>query len=105
VTPSKNGEIAFLRLRYKLPGENQSKLIERAITPKDEFNNLTSAPNSTKFALAVASFGQKLRQDPWIGDYKYSDIINLAQSSEGAVTSGLDKEFIELVKKADSLSK
>lgn len=105
VTPSKNGEIAFLRLRYKLPGENQSKLIERAITPKDEFNDLRSAPNSTKFALAVASFGQKLRQDPWIGDYKYSDIINLAQSSDGAVTSGLDKEFIELVKKADSLNK
>lgn len=103
VTPSKNGEIAFLRLRYKLPGENQSKLIERAITPKDEYGDLRSAPNSTKFALAIASFGQKLRQDPWIGDYKYSDIINLAQSSEGAVSSGMDKEFIDLVKKANEL--
>ena len=102
--PNKNGEIAFLRLRYKLPGETTSKLTERAITRKDVYDNLSDAPDKTRFALAVAAFGQKLRGDPWIGNYSYDDIATLANGAKANDQFGYKAEFVKLVEKAKSLS-
>jgi Ca-activated chloride channel family protein len=102
--PNKNGEIAYLRLRYKLPGESTSKLTERAITYKDAYENLDDAPDKTRFALAVAAFGQKLRGDPWIGNYSYDNIAALANGAKANDTYGYKGEFIKLVEKAKTLS-
>ncbi len=102
--PNKNGEIAFLRLRYKLPGETKSKLTERAITQKDVYENLADAPDKTRFALAVAAFGQKLRNDPWIGNYSYDDIATLANGAKANDQYGYKSEFVALVEKAKNLS-
>jgi Ca-activated chloride channel family protein len=59
-------ELAFLKIRYKPPGGATSKLIERPIGAGDVRPSLAAAPESTRFAVAVAAYGQKLRGDPWV---------------------------------------
>jgi Ca-activated chloride channel homolog len=98
-----SSEFGYLRLRYKLPNQSQSKLIERAINEKDNVQSIENAPNSTKFALAVASFAQKLRNDPWIGNFNYDNIIALAKNSNETNDYGMNDDFIMLVKKAKNL--
>ena len=42
-------------------------------------------PESTRWALAVAAFGQRLRNDPWMGDdYGWDDILEQAQGARGS---------------------
>lgn len=100
---AKGNEIAFLRIRYKLPNQSVSKLIERPIV-KTDFVSLDKADNSTKFAIAVAAFGQKLRNDPWVGNYSYDDIAKLAKSGIANDEFGFKKEFVGLVERAKQLS-
>ncbi|GBF59298.1 hypothetical protein PbB2_02992 [Candidatus Phycosocius bacilliformis] len=103
---TKSDELGLLRLRYKLPGEDKSRLIERPITVKDEATSLAAAPESTRFALSVAGYAQLLRQDPWIGSgFGFADVARLARSAKGEDAFGLRAEFIELVDRAQGLER
>jgi len=91
------GEYAFVKIRYKLPGEGESRLITQAVTAAD-------APPSAEadFAAAVAAFGQILRGGTFTGNYSYDDVIALATASRGADEFGYRAEFINLVRLAKS---
>ena len=97
-------EYAFLRIRYKLPGEKQSQLIEQPITASQSITLDKIAPDSLQqeagFATAVAGFAQLLRGSHFIGDYTYDDVIALAQKTKGTDDYGYRTEFIQLVRKA-----
>jgi len=93
-------EYAFLRLRYKLPGEQTSRLIERPVTPSDGYASFDHAPAEARFAVAVAAFGQLLRGDPYLEDYSYDDVLALAQPARGADEFGYRAEFVQLVRLA-----
>ena len=98
---SPTGELAFLKIRYKVPGGATSKLIERPIGPADRYASLAAAPESTRFAVAVAAYGQKLRGDPWVADsFDWPAVTALAQSARGADPDGLRAEFVQLTKAA-----
>jgi Ca-activated chloride channel family protein len=98
-------EYGFLRIRYKLPGEKVSKLIEQPIS-KENFITMDQRiePDSLQleagFATAVAGFAQLLRGSKFIGDYSYDDVLELAQKTKGADNFGYRNEFIQLVRKA-----
>jgi Ca-activated chloride channel family protein len=95
------GELAYLKVRYKTPGGSASKLIERPIGAGDTVASLSAAPESTRFAVAVAAYGQKLRGDPWVGDgFGWDAVTALAQGSRGQDTDGLRAEFVQLTKAA-----
>ncbi|MDR6627146.1 VWA domain-containing protein [Caulobacter segnis] len=95
------GELAFLKVRYKPPGGSTSKVIERAIGPADRYAPLAAAPESTRFAVAVAAYGQKLRGDPWLEPgFDWPAITALAQGARGADPDGLRAEFVQLTKAA-----
>lgn len=97
------GELAFLRIRYKLPGEDDSRLIERPITSRDFVSNITAAPEYTRFATAVAGYGQLLRGDPYLDrGYGWDDVINLAQGARGRDEFGWRAEFVQLARAAQS---
>jgi Ca-activated chloride channel family protein len=101
--PSDRGsEYAFLRLRYKLPGEQTSRLIERPVTPSDSYAGLERAPAEARFAVAVAAFGELLRGDPCLRSYGYDDVLALAQSARGGDEYGYRAEFVQLVRLAGS---
>lgn len=96
--PRVGDELAFLRLRYKLPGESTSRLIEKPIRTTQILADPTHAPTEARFAVAVAGFAQMLRNDPYIKDWDYPRLLALAQGARGDDSFGYRAEFIQLVR-------
>jgi Ca-activated chloride channel family protein len=97
------GELAFLRIRYKLPGEDESRLIERPITERDFVANIATAPEYARFATAVAGYGQLLRGDAYLDrGYGWDDVISLAQGARGRDEFGWRAEFVQLARSAQT---
>jgi Ca-activated chloride channel family protein len=97
-----SGELGVLKLRYKLPKEEASKLITVPITPALEKPDLAAAPEDVRFSVAVAAFGQILRGQPYTGNYGYDDVVSLAQTARGNDPFGYRAEFLNLVRLARS---
>ncbi len=101
-TAAPSAELAFLKVRYKLPGEATSRLIDRPITRADASPTLAGAPEATRWAVAVAAFGQKLRGDPRLeAGFGWPQILDLAQGARGRDEFGLRAEFTQLVRAAE----
>ena len=99
-TGSLNGEMAVVRLRYKLPDGDQSMLIERVI-PVAALRSAGAASGDMAFALAVASYGQKLRGDRYLGSWNFSDSAALAGKADKNDT--WRDGFLALTKRASDL--
>ena len=95
-------EVAFVKLRYKLPGAAASTLIARPVTAADAFESVPAAPREARFAAAVAAFGQLLRGGRHTGAFGYDDVIALAQGARGADPFGYRAAFVGLVRLAKS---
>jgi Ca-activated chloride channel family protein len=95
-------ELAFLRVRYKLPGEDDSRLIEQPITEANAVEDIAQASSETRWVAAVAAYGQLLRRDPYTEGYDFDDVIELAQGARGEDPFGYRAEFIQLARLADA---
>ena len=95
-------EFAFLRLRYKAPDGEVSKLIETPLLIS-ALKEPAAAPSEARFATAVAAFGQRLRGGDYIGAFGYDQIAEVAREARGADGEGYRAEFIELVEMAEAL--
>ncbi|MEX6632717.1 vWA domain-containing protein [Hyphococcus lacteus] len=93
-------ELAFVRLRYKLPNEDESRLIEQPVPTAGIFEQLSDAPADAGFAAAVAAFGQKLQRAGYTDKYSYKELLALATSTKGDDPHGDRAEFINLVRAA-----
>lgn len=94
-------ELAFLRLRYKPVGEHESRLIETPIRAGDA----TATPlTEALFAVAIAGFGQLLRNDPHLRGWSYEDAIELAKANRGTDPNGYRAEAVQLMRLAQALS-
>ena len=100
--PAHGNELAFLRIRYKLPGEAASRLIERPVTEGDRLARLDLAGEDQRFQVAVAAYGQKLARNPALADLSWEAIGALAQGARGRDPDGYRAEFAQLVRLADS---
>ena len=98
-----NKEFGFLKLRYKLPGEKVSKLIEKPITIADK-TSVDKLSDDVRFAGAVAAFGQLLRDETYTKNYTFDDVLNLATSARGVDEFGYRSEFLNLVRLAKTAS-
>lgn len=95
------GEYAFVKIRYKLPEEDTSKLISRPVTRETTADSVGKGiAVDADFATAVAGFAQLLKGGKYTGDYTYDDVIELAQRSRGSDPYGYRSEFVQLVRKA-----
>ena len=96
----RNRELGFLRLRYKAPGEDRSRLIERAIDNRGQ-----SAPGERlAFAAAVAAFGQQLRGGKYLDGYSLAEVHALAAAARGTDPFGYRGEFLQLIRLAEGLA-
>ncbi len=95
-------EFAFLRLRYKQPGEDKSQLIEIPVRTRDLLD-IDETSDDFRFAAAIAAFGQRLRGGDYLGSFDYDAIRSLAKASRGNDENGYRGEFLSLVALADSL--
>lgn len=95
-------EYAFLKIRYKLPKEDTSKLITTPIDAKVEVPSIDKASADARFATAVAAFGQLLRGEGMTKNFTYDNVATLAESAKGEDKFGYRAEFINLVRLAKS---
>ncbi|MGP4788337.1 vWA domain-containing protein [Psychrobacter sp. 1Y11] len=102
-----NKELGFLKIRYKATPQSSSQLLEVPIATVNKRTSLMSAHPDTQFAVAVASFGQRLQQSPYINDWQYRDSTQLANQSLSYQTvndtNGLRRGFVELTELAEAL--
>ena len=99
-----SSELAFLRMRYKAPGGNKSRLIEWPLERSDILRSIKRASSDFRFAAAVAGFAQLLRGGKQTGNFSYENVLGLATNSRGRDISGYRGEFVRLVHLAESLS-
>lgn len=101
-TDRKAGELAWLRIRYKTPGQDVSKLLEQPIhTSAAEV--ISQASEDLRFAAAVAAFAQQLKGEKYTGRFSLADSAELARNAKGDDGFGLRAEFVQLVELAQSL--
>lgn len=97
--PDVSSEYGLLRVRYKQPGEDFSRLIEQRITAQDAVTDFAAADQETRFSIEVAGFAQMLRGDPYIREgYGYDQILDQAGAALGPDEYGHRDEFLELVR-------
>jgi Ca-activated chloride channel family protein len=100
-TGSKSRELLTLKLRYKQPDGDRSRLLEFPVIDNGKrFNN---ASTDFQFAAAVASFGMLLRDSEYKGDASFDAILEWATPAKGADEEGYRAEFLNLVRKARQL--
>jgi Ca-activated chloride channel family protein len=100
-----DGEVGFVQIRYKLPGQPTSRLIQHVVSNAGGGRVSAQPPEATRWALAVAAFGQRLRGDPWMAaNYDWASILDQAQGARGEDPYGDRAEFVQMIRAADSLS-
>ncbi|RWM80349.1 MAG: VWA domain-containing protein [Mesorhizobium sp.] len=96
-------EYAFVKIRYKLPNEDASKLITTPVTSANEVADFDQASTDQRFSVAVAAFGQKLRDEDATAKFSYDKIMEIATAARGADPFGYRSEFLSLVRLASAL--
>lgn len=96
-------EYAFVKIRYKLPNEDVSKLITTPVTSANEISSFDQASTDQRFSVAVAAFGQKLRDEDATAKFGYDKIMEIATAARGADPFGYRAEFLSLVRLASAL--
>ncbi|UIP07870.1 VWA domain-containing protein [Erythrobacter sp. SDW2] len=84
-------EAAYVKLRYKLPDGETSKLID-FVLPASKLKAAGAPKGDFAFAAAVAGFGQKLRGDPLLNGFSYDQLASLA----GKQDDFYRQEFVKL---------
>jgi Ca-activated chloride channel family protein len=101
-TPAaQSGEMLTLKIRYKEPDQQESRLSEYVV--RDAERTFAKASPDFKFAAAVAAFGMYLRDSPYKGRSTTEDILEWARAGQGADRFGSRQEFIDLLYRAFSI--
>jgi Ca-activated chloride channel family protein len=95
---ARSDELLTVKLRYKQPDGDTSRLISTAV--RDKVGELT--PN-LGFASAVAEFGMLLRRSEFKGQATWSSAQDLARRYRGDDPDGYRAEFVRLVELAAAL--
>ena len=103
--PDSGGELAFVKLRYKPGDADTSELLTVPVMAADAAATLDAAPDSARFATAVAALGQKLRDNPALADWDYAAIKALANNARGDDPNGYRAELVRLIDLASSLDR
>ena len=96
-------EIMTIKLRYKKPGEEISRLITHPVI--DDHVSLAGTSDNYRFSAAIAEFGLLLRGSAYKQESNYQQVINLAKGAKGKDENGYRSEFIQLVQSTTSVAK
>ncbi len=93
---STSKELLTIKLRYKKPDGDTSKLIVHPLL--DSNVSLSKTSDDFRWSAAVAAFGMLLRDSEFVKGYTYDTLIQLAQGARGEDKNGYRAEFINLAK-------
>jgi Ca-activated chloride channel homolog len=99
--PANTQEIMTIKLRYKMPDGDVSKLITHPVI--DSPLELVNTSDNFRFSAAVASFGMLLRNSEYRQLSSWQQVISLATAAKGADINGYRAEFIRLARAASSM--
>jgi Ca-activated chloride channel family protein len=91
-------ELMFVKLRYKAPDGDRSRLIEHPVQER-----VVEASADMRFAASVAAFGMLLRESEHRRDFTLGDVLRLARGALGEDEHGYRAEFVRLVSAAQEL--
>ena len=94
-------ELLTVFLRYKAPDGDKAQEIEQGVADKGQ--TFGQASRDFKFSASVAGFGMLLRDSPYKGSLNFSAVAELAEAASLDDKTGYRREFVELVKKAQTL--
>ena len=94
------GELAHLRLRYKRPGDAESRLIEHPVGA-----SATNPPsNALRLAASVAGFADALRGGTHLEQWSWEQIASAAHGARGDDHDGRRAELLRLIQTARTLT-
>jgi Ca-activated chloride channel family protein len=99
---AKSPELLTLKLRYKQPDGEQSRLIEQALV--DRHTPLAESSENFRWAAAVAEFGMLLRDSEFKGKATYRHCKTLAEGAKGEDRQGYRREMIDMIDTMMSLA-
>lgn len=94
-------EYLTIKLRYKLPDGETSRLMERPV--KGYVADINDASENLRFAAAVSEFGMILRDSEFRGNATFGSAASLARSARGEDEEGYRAELIRLINTAKDL--
>jgi len=95
---SESGELLTLKLRYKEPDGDTSRLLSYPVA--DDDLRMASASDDFKFAASVASFALILQGSEYVGNFDLEGVKQLAQAGRGHDDAGYRAAFLDLVQAA-----
>jgi len=98
-TSAGNGELMTVKLRYKDPDGDTSRLMDVPVP------NRVVKSADLGFAAAVVEFGMLLRDSEFKGSASFQSASVLAQANKGADAHGHRAEFIRLIGAAEGVSR
>ena len=96
-------ELMTVKLRYKEPDGNKSKLL--SLTVEDRVGDLARTSDNFRFSAAVAELGLLLRESPFKANASYEHVLAEAKGAKGQDPFGYRAEFIQLVELCQLMSK
>ena len=99
-TPSSE-ELLTLKVRYKEPAADESRKLEFPLV--DRGAAFADADADFKFAASVAAFGMILRDSTHKGTATLTDVLAWAQAGTADDAGGYRGEFVQLVRRAETL--
>ncbi len=99
---NKSKELLTIKLRYKQPDGNKSRLIEEAVIDRD--TKLENTSDNFRWAAAVAEFGLLLRDSAFKGKATYLHCKQLAENAKCEDPHGYRREMIDLIDGMKSLA-
>jgi len=99
-TANAGAEYGFVKIRYKLPKSDTSRLISTPIDRTSEVASFNQAPQDARFATGVAAFAELLRGGKYNGSMSYDDVLRIVTAARGQDSFGYRTEFIQLVRAA-----
>ena len=91
---SYNDELFTLRVRYKEPDEDDSKLVD-FVCKTDSYSE--DGSDNLRWAASVAAFGMYLKDSEYMGDTNKRLILSLAESVKDSKNDEYKQEYIDLV--------
>ena len=92
----KSKELMTIKLRYKQPDGDVSKLIVHPLV--DSNVPLAKTSENFRWSASVAAFGMLLRESEYVKDFSYDQVVQMAQKAKGEDEEGYRTEFINMVK-------
>lgn len=102
VPAAHSDELATIKLRYKEPEGDESRLIEHVVARQAQA--MAAVSGDFQFAAAVAAFGMVLRDSVYRGEATYEMALELAQSGLARDANGYRSEFVQLVRQAREIA-